>query len=211
MNAPRNAGGECVALVDDAAGRDVAALLGPLVGDRAEVAVGVRVVQRPVLGEALEVVAALNHVKRDVGPVAAAEGVARAVEVEAPGVAASFGEELEPACERVVSPDPLLKLGTADPRRDGASLRTVEPAVGPPGHRVDGRVGVLKAEAGQEHLGVAVGPVVAVSIGIEEQVRGLADEDAAVTDGQAGGQVQAVDEDRSPCRRGRRRRCLRGS
>ena len=65
-----------VALVDDPAGRDVAAVLGPAVSDRAEVAVGVRVVQRAVLGEALDVIAALYHVKRDVGAVAAAEGVA---------------------------------------------------------------------------------------------------------------------------------------
>ena len=97
MNAPRNAGGKRVALVDDPARGDVAALLGALVGDRAEVAVRVRIVQRTVLGEALQVIAALDHVKRDVGPVAAAEGVAGGVEVEAPGVAAAFGEQLEPA------------------------------------------------------------------------------------------------------------------
>ena len=195
MNAPRNAAGEAVALVDDAAGRHVAALLGPFVCDRAEVAISVRIVQRPVLRESLEIVAALDHVKRDVGAVAAAECVARAVEVEAPGVAAPFRKKLEPPRDRVVSPDALLKFGSADPRGDGASLGAVQPAVGAPGHRVDGGVGILKAEAGQEHLGVAVGPIIAVSIGIEEEIRGLADEDAAMTDRQAGGQVQAVDED----------------
>ena len=37
----------------------------------------------------------------------------------------------------------------ADPGRDGAPLRAVEPAVGPPGHRVDRRVRVLEPEAGR--------------------------------------------------------------
>ena len=40
----------------------------------------------------------------------------------------------------MIAPDPLLELVAADPGRDGAPLRAVEPAVGPPGHRVDGRV-----------------------------------------------------------------------
>ena len=71
----------------------------------------------------------------------------------------------------MIAPDPLLELVAADPGRDGAPLRAVEPAVGPPGHRVDGRVRVLEPEPGEQHLGVAVGPIVVVSIGIEQQVR----------------------------------------
>ena len=148
-----------------------------------------------MLGEALQVIPALDHVKGDVGPVAAAEGVAGAIEVEAPGVASAFGEELKPPRTRVVSPDPLLKFGAANPCGDGASLCAIEPAVGPPGHRVHRGVGVLKAKAREQHFGLAVGPVVAVSIGVEQQIRGLADKDPPVTDSQAGGQVQAVDED----------------
>ena len=167
----------------------------PSVGDRAEVAVGVRIVQRAVLGEALEVIAALDHVERDIGAVAAAEGVAGRVEVEAPGVAAPLGEDLEPSGPGMIAPDPLLELVAADPGRDGAPLGTVEPAVGPPGHRVDRRVRVLKPEAREQDLGVAVGPVVVVPVGIEQQVRSLADEHAAVPDGQRRGQVQALDED----------------
>ena len=53
-----------------------------------------------------------------------------------------------------------------------------------------------RPKPGEQDLGVAVGPVVAVPVGIEEQVRGLADEDAAVADRQRRGQVQPVDEDR---------------
>ena len=78
--------------------------------------------------------------------------------------------------------------------RDRAALAAVEPAVRPPGQRVGHRVGVLHAEAGEQHLGVAVGHVVAVAVGVEEQVRGLEDEHAAVAERQPAGQVQPGDE-----------------
>ena len=91
---------------------------------------------------------------------------------------------------RVVAPDALLELDAADLGRDRAPLEAVEPAVRPPGQRVGHRVGVFHAEAGQEHLGIAVGPVVAVAVGVEQQVRRLEDEHAAVAEGQPAGQVQ---------------------
>ena len=64
-------------------------------------------------------------------------------------------------------------------------LSAVEPAVRPPGEVVGERVRVLHAEAGEQHFGVAVGHVVAVAVGVEEQVRGLQDEDAAVAERRA--------------------------
>ena len=76
MNVAAERRRERVALVDDPARRDVAAVLGSPVGDRAEIAVSVRVVERAVLGETLDVISSLHHVERDVRPVAAAEGVA---------------------------------------------------------------------------------------------------------------------------------------
>ena len=86
---------KCVPFINNAPGRDVAADLGPVVCDWTVIAVGVRVVQRPMLGKSLEVIAALDHMKGDVGPVAAAEGVTGGVEVEAPRIAATFCEELK--------------------------------------------------------------------------------------------------------------------
>ena len=53
---------------------------------------------------------------------------------------------------------------------------------------------VLHAEAGEQHFGVAVGHVVAVLVGVEEQVRRLDDVDAAVADAEPGRQVQPGDE-----------------
>ena len=157
-----------------------------------EVAVGVRIVQRAVLGEAFDVVAALHLVQADdVAAVRAGDGVAVAIEVESPGVAAPFAEQLEALGRRMVAPDALLKADAANVGRHGAALRAIEPAVGAPLQRVDHRVRVFHAEAGEQHLGIAVGHVVAIAIGIEQQVRRLADIDAAVADRQGRGQVQA--------------------
>ena len=52
------------------------------------------------------------------------------------------------------------------------------------------RLGVFHAEAGEQDLGVAVGHVIAVAVGIEEQVGDLEDVDAAVAERQPGAQVQ---------------------
>ena len=46
--------------------------------------------------------------------------------------AASFCEQLELACDRMVAPDALLKFDAANVRRDRAAVRAVEPAVRPP-------------------------------------------------------------------------------
>src|SRR5262249_6305204 len=98
------------------------ASLGSVIGHRAEVAVGMRVVQWTVFGKTLEVVTPLHHVKSDVGTVGAAERVARCVEIEAPGVPSPFRENLEPPAARVISPDGLLKLMAANSGCDRAAL-----------------------------------------------------------------------------------------
>ena len=156
-----------------------------------EVAERVGIMERPVLAERLPVIAPLDAVEHDEpAHVGAGEELALAVEVEAPHVAPTLAEELEPLADRVVAPDALLKLDAADLGRDGAPLQAVEPAVGPPGQRVRHRVGVFHAEARQEHLGIAVGPIVAVAVGIEEQVGDLDDEHAAIAECQAAGQIE---------------------
>ena len=92
--------GKRAALIDDAAAGDVAAAVA-LVRDVLEVAVGVRIVQRAVLGEAFDVVAALHLVQADaLAVVGAGDGVAVAIEIESPGVAAPFGEQLEASWSR---------------------------------------------------------------------------------------------------------------
>ena len=49
---------------------------------------------------------------------------------------------------------------------------------------------VFHAEAGQEHLGIAVGPIIAIAVRIEEQVRDLNNERTSITKCQTAGQVE---------------------
>src|SRR5262249_35987950 len=155
-----------------------------------EVAEGEGVVQRAVLGEALPVVAALHPVEQDEpAVVGAVEEVAVAVEGEPPGVAAALAEQLEGPRQRVEGAYPRLEHDTPYPGGHGAALTAVEPAVRPPGERVGDGVGVLHAEAAQEDVRIIVGDIVAVTVGVEEEVGRLEDEDAAVAEGEAGSEV----------------------
>src|SRR5262249_23945557 len=133
-------GGIRVALVDDPARGHVSPGLLSGIGERYEIPECVRIVEQAMLGETLPVIAALDHGAGDEMPVTAPERIAAEVEVESPGVPTPFGEELEFLGPRMVAPDPLLELEAADLRRDGAPLRAVQPAVGPPLHRIDDRV-----------------------------------------------------------------------
>ena len=91
-------------------GRDVAPLFGSVVSDRAKIAIGVRVMQRSMLGKTLEVISPLNHVEGDICSIAAAERVAGRIEVEPPGIAAPLGKHLKLAGAGMIAPDSLLKL-----------------------------------------------------------------------------------------------------
>ncbi len=162
--------------------------------DGIEVAERVGVVQGPVLAEALEVVGSLNVMTERLGGVAAREQLAVPVEVDAPGVAAALGEQLEPFGWWVIAPDALLKLDAPDLRGHRAALGPVQPTVGPPGQRVGEGVGVLHAKALEQHLRVAGRLVGAGLEAVEKQVRGLHHVNAAVPQGEAGRQVQPRDD-----------------
>ena len=81
----------------------------------------------------------------------------------------------------MIAPHALLKLnrrivrfsGIANLRCHGAALATVEPAVGPPGQRVGDRVGILHAEASEQHIRIGIRHIVAIAVGIVEQIRRL--------------------------------------
>src|SRR5262249_40757246 len=147
--------GEQAALVEDEAARQRAAEKAA-VPDGVDEAEGVGVVQRAVLAPALDVVASLDVMAERLGGVAAREELAVPIEVDAPGVAAALGEQLELLCPRAIAPDALLELDAADVGRHRATLRAVEPAVGAPGQRVGEGVGVVHAEALEQDLRVAV-------------------------------------------------------
>src|SRR5439155_2994577 len=118
-------------LIDDSAIRDVAAFE-PGVRDMIEVAERVRIVQRPVFAETFDIVAALHLVQPDLlAEIRSRDDVAVFVEIESPGVATPFGEQLELMRERMVTPDALLKFDAANMSRYRAPLSAVKPAVLP--------------------------------------------------------------------------------
>ena len=56
------------------------------------------------------------------------------------------------------------------------------------------RMGVFHAEAREQNFRIAIRNVIAIAIGVEEEIGRLYDEDAAMTDGHAGGEVQSRNE-----------------
>src|SRR5262249_44328225 len=183
-----------IALIDDAANRDVAALEVAVrdVGDIAECEL---VAEGAVLVELLPIIASLNAVQHDVAAeIRAVKEVAELIEVESPRVAAAVAEQLKFVGDGMVAPDALLEGDAVDLGGDRASLAAVEPAVGPPGERVGYRMGVLHAEALEQHARIPVGYVFAHTLGIEEKVRRLQDEDAAVPECDTAGEVKVLDE-----------------
>ena len=88
----------------------------------------------------------------------------------------------------------LVETRTRDVAGHGRALRRVEPAVGPPAQAVDDRVRVFQAEPLKVDLRVAVGHVVVVPVGIEEQVRRVEHPDASAAAQRRRGDVQPVHE-----------------
>ena len=126
------------------------------------------------------------------------EGVTRGIEIHAPRIAGALGEDLELLRPRMIAGD---RAGDLHPRLAGFgdfhlrmgedAVRQVEPAVRSPGETVQQLVPVFQAETREQNL-ARVGTVVVVGVLEKQQIRGLTDIDAAVTDQNSGGQVQAV-------------------
>ncbi len=126
------------------------------------------------------------------------------VDLDAEGITPSFGEDFVSARFGVISPDQLshgvvgfftgIEPGARDVAGDGRPLGGVEPAVGAPAKAVDDGVRVFEAETLEVDLGVAVGHVVVVAIGIEQQVGRVEHPDAASAARDRGDDVQAIQE-----------------
>ncbi len=138
-----------------------------------------------------------------VSGVEAADGI----ELESVGVAAAFGEDLEGPCLRVVAPHHAtfevhagrvrgIEARSTHATGHGAALTAVEPSIGSPGEAIGDGVGVLESKAREAYLGWAVRDVVAVAVGVEEQVGRVHHPHAAVARHGSRGEVEAVDEDR---------------
>src|SRR5262249_53758290 len=93
--------GKQSALVDGEPAREGAAKETPML-DGVEVSEGKGIVQRAVLAEAFDVVAALHMMAQRFGGVAAGEELAVTIKVDAPRVAAPLREQLKVARDRMV-------------------------------------------------------------------------------------------------------------
>src|SRR5207249_12235598 len=101
------------ALIENPSAGDVAALEA-VVWNVIEVTERVGIVQRAVFAEAFDVISSLHLVQRDLlAEIRSRDEVAVSVEIDPPGVAAAFREQLKFARERVITPDALLKFGAA--------------------------------------------------------------------------------------------------
>ena len=143
-----------------------------------------------MFAEVLAVVGPLDGVVGEVVAVGREEQVAVGVECQAEQIAAALAEKFEPPRQRVKSPDGLLELNAADVVARRAARNAVEPAVRAPGEVVGQGLRVFHAESGEQDLRLTVGHVVAVAVGIKEQVGDLEDVDAPVTERQTGAEIQ---------------------
>ena len=146
---------------------------------------------------------ALDDVEEVWDDTAGGETVTEIVKVEAPGVGEAAGEDFEFLGFGVEAPDAGVEIKAlffsctrlADEGVGEDALAAVEPTVGTPDEAVQSFVSVLNTPAVEENFGLGVGDVVAIRIGNEDEVRRCAEVDAAVADGDAGGEGDFVVEE----------------
>ena len=178
------------------------AILVALVFHVLEVAESVGIGQRPVFAPAFDAVTALRVIHApSVAVVGAGEDATLGIDFETKSVAAAFAVDLEFLGVGMIAPhhlslpgDGLAGGGVFDLPGGGGAVDSIEPAIGTPLQVVHHRMRVLDAETGQSHFRVRIGNVVAIGIGIEQQVGRIAHPDPAVTDGHRGGNVEPGDD-----------------
>ena len=89
-----------------------------------------------------------------------------------------------------------IETGTDDARGGRAPVHAVEPAIRTKDDPVAHRVGILETEAREMHHGRAVGNVVAIGVGVEQQVRRVHHPDAPIGAYSGVGHIEAILEDR---------------
>ena len=172
-----------------------------------EITEGIGIRERSVFGESFLEIPSLDIVEAScVAAVVAGKNTAFGIELDTERVTASFGEDLIHVSFGVVTPNQLshradrrvVTSRTAHFATNRAALGGIEPSVGSPREAVDDRVRILETEAFEVHFGRAVGTVVAIAVGVEEEVGRIEHPDAATTDGERCGDVQAAEESGMP-------------
>ena len=146
---------------------------------------------------------ALNDVEEMGNDTAGGEAVADIVEVKAPRIGQAAGEDFKILGLGMKAPDPgieieavfLFSARLADERVGENSLASVEPTVWSPDETVECFMSVVNPPTIEEDSRFRVGNVVAIGIGNEEQIGRSSKIDAAVPDGDSGGECQFVVEE----------------
>ena len=178
---------------------DPAARVMSVVGDRLDVVVGVGIEMLTSLTLVAGAGQDMVEVRDDAGRV---EEFPTGVEVQTPGIARAFGENLEDVAGGMEAPDAgvdllALRLGRARLAHDRVgehAVVAVEPAVGTPDEAVERLMRILEAPAVEQHDRLA-GLVVSI-LRDEEEFRSRADPHAAVADFDARDEVETFLEDR---------------
>ena len=171
-----------------------------VVADRLDgrVSVGIEV------GTGLFVVdATLDDVEEVGDDAAGGEAVAEIIEVEAPRIGESTGEDFEFASLGVEAPDPGVEIdtivfGSARLSNEGVgenALATVEPAVGSPDETVEGFVAVMHAPAVEKNFGFGVRNIVTIRVGDEDKIRWSSKVNTTVSDCDTGSEGDFVVEE----------------
>ena len=112
------------------------------------------------------------------------------IKVDAPGVAAPFGEQVQTfwcADDIATRPAEIRCLECPPSPCCPARRRANRQA---PGQRIGKRVRVFHAEPRKENFRIAVGNVVLITVGVEQQIRRLYDEHPAVAQRHSRRQIQ---------------------
>ncbi len=160
---------------DERLGKAVGVALVPHVLEEAE---RIRVRQRAMFAPVLHAVRALRieHAPR-VAVVGAGEHAPFVIHLQREGVAAPLGKDLEHLRGGVIPPYALpepadvLRHCRRDITGRCGAVRSVQPAVRAPHQTVRDRVRILQSEPREVHHRVAIGNVIPVGIGIEQQIR----------------------------------------
>src|SRR5262249_19306990 len=142
-----------------------------------------------MLAEVFFIIAPLDPVPEQ-ARVCAVEEPSLPIECQPEDVSSPFAEQLEVPRHGMIAPDSLLEFDPADATGRRAAVEPIEPAVGAPREMVGQRLGIFDPESVEQNLRVAVWGVIAVTIGIKEEVRDLDDVDSAIAEFDAGAQIQ---------------------
>ena len=151
-----------------------------------EEAIGMRVMQGPVLGKRFDQIGPLQTMQQDMPTIiGAVEQFTRPVKVQSPAIASPFAEKLELTGLRMIPPDTLLKFNPANVGGHGTSLTAVEPTIRSPGQGIGNAVRVFHAKASEQDFRVTIRYVISILVGVKQQIGDIQHEHATMSEGQS--------------------------